>query len=133
MDRVDEGGGSEDEVLREEFHLLQAGGGGGGGGGGTGAGVERVRLGAVRKSVLLQLQVTSQGVDVVNHLVTRRGNVTETAEVRNDTDVFIFSNNAFKNLNMHFMFLEEHKYCMGPAVDMPGNNNPVHHRSYEVT
>jgi len=71
-DRLHEGEGSEDAVVGEELHLLQAGGGGGGGGGGARAGVERVRLGAVGEPVLLQLQVSGQGVDVVNDLVTRR-------------------------------------------------------------
>lgn len=79
-DRGDGRGQFEDAVFGEELHLLQAGSGGGGGGG-AGAGVERVRLRAVRQPVLLQLQVASQGVNVVNNLVTRRGS---NAEVRND-------------------------------------------------
>lgn len=61
----------EDAVLGEELHLLQAGRGCGGSGGAR-AGVERVGLRAVGQSVLLQLQVSSQGVDVVNNLVTTR-------------------------------------------------------------
>lgn len=73
---------SEDAAVGVELHLLQAGSSGGGGGG-TGAGVECVRLGAVRQSVLLQLQVTSQCVNVMNNLETRRGRITLTAEVRN--------------------------------------------------
>lgn len=73
----------EDAVIREELHLLQTGSGGSCGGG-TRAGVERVRLRAVCHSVLLQLQVASQGVNVMNNLVTRRGSVTLTAEVRNN-------------------------------------------------
>lgn len=59
-----------DAVVGEQLHLHLQAGGGVGGGGGTGAGVERVRLGAVRQPVLLQLQVTRQGVNVVNHLET---------------------------------------------------------------
>lgn len=66
----------EDAVIGVELHLLQAGSSGRGGGG-TGAGVERVRLGAVRQSVLLQLQVTSQCVNVMNNLQTRRGRITD--------------------------------------------------------
>lgn len=62
----------EDAVVGEELHLLQTGSSGGGGGG-TGAGVEGVRLRAVCQSVLLQLQVTSQGVNIMNNLVTTRG------------------------------------------------------------
>ena len=82
-DRDDGPRGFKDEVLGEELHLLQAGNGGGGGGGAR-AGVECVRLRAVCHSVLLQLQVTSQGVDVMDDLVTRR-HVTLTAEDRNET------------------------------------------------
>lgn len=59
-----------DAVVGEQLHLHLQAGSGVGGGGGTGAGVERVRLGAVRQPVLLQLQVTRQGVNVVNHLET---------------------------------------------------------------
>lgn len=70
--RVDGHGQFGDAVLWEELHLLQAGSCGGGGGG-AGAGVERVRLGAVCQAVLLQLQVTSQRVNVVNNLARSRG------------------------------------------------------------
>lgn len=73
----------EDAVLGEELHLLQAGRGGGGGGG-AGAGVEGVRLRAVCQSVLLQLQVASQGVNLMNNLVTKIRSVTMTADVRNN-------------------------------------------------
>lgn len=69
----------EDAVIREKLHLLQAGSGGGGGGG-TRAGVECIRLRAVCQSVLLQLQVTSQGINIMNNLVTRRGSVIKIAE-----------------------------------------------------
>lgn len=58
-----------DAVIGEKLDLLQAGGGVGGGGG-TGAGVECVCLGAVCQPVLLKLQVTGQGVNVMNHLET---------------------------------------------------------------
>lgn len=97
-DRGDGRGRFEDAVIREELHLLQAGSGGSGGGG-TRAGVERVRLRTVCQSVLLQLQVTSQGVNVVNNLVTRRGRVTVTAEVRNNKQCCMRGRNiTYKNL-----------------------------------
>lgn len=80
-DRGDRCGQFEDIVVGVELHLLQAGCSGGGGGG-TGAGVERVCLGAVRQPVLLQLQVTSQGVNVMNNLETRGGVVTVRADAR---------------------------------------------------
>lgn len=57
-----------DAVVGEQLHLHLQAGSGVGGGGGTGAGVERVRLRAVRQPVLLQLQVTRQGVNVMDHL-----------------------------------------------------------------
>lgn len=60
----------EDAVVREELHFLQTGSSGGGGG--TGAGIECVRLRAVCQSILLQLQVTSQGVNIMDNLVRRR-------------------------------------------------------------
>lgn len=64
----------ENAVVGEELHSLQTGRGGGRGRG-TGAGVEGVGLGAVRQSVLLELQVTGQRVNLMNDLVTRRGSV----------------------------------------------------------
>lgn len=72
----------ENAVLGEELYLLQAGSGGGGGGGAR-AGVERVRFRAVCHPILLQLQVTCEGVNVVDDLVTGR-RFTVTAEVRNN-------------------------------------------------
>lgn len=92
-DRVDERRRFEDAVIREELHLLQAGSGGSGGGG-TRAGVECVRLRAVCQSVLLQLQVTGQGVNVMNNLVTRRGSITETAEVRSNKNADVFNSSS---------------------------------------
>lgn len=58
-----------DAVIGEKLNLLQAGSGVGGSGG-TGAGVKRVCLRAVRQTVLLKLQVTGQGVNVMNDLET---------------------------------------------------------------
>lgn len=67
--------------LWKKLHLLQTRSSCSGGGG-AGAGVERVSLWAVCQSFLLQLQVTSQGVNLMNNLVTSRRSVTVTAQVK---------------------------------------------------